>query len=145
MTRNTYFSNELAYLRDCRSTSIGCTGAANARCRCYLKPDPDDTLWENERRIREYLCVRAFDDTAQAGLSAWIIESVAKHGAEEANRRGHAEPYDDLVVPDGVDLGLTQRPEPYALFRTRALGSAAATSASPWKSRNQCGVFGMLS
>ena len=32
--------------------------------------------------------------------------NVAQYGAEEANRRAAPDPWDDLVVPDGLDLSL---------------------------------------
>lgn len=58
--------------------------------RALAYPASDDTRWEHERRVRDYLHVRPFDDKAREGLSAWIMD-IALDGELPENLRERAE------------------------------------------------------
>lgn len=64
-----------------------------------IRPEP----WKAEEILVRNRVVMAVQE---ARREVRLAESVAAHGAAEANRRAHPEPYGDLVTPPGVDLSL---------------------------------------
>ena len=64
-----------------------------------IKPQP----WKPEEILVRNRVTMAVQE---ARRELRLAQSVAKLGAEEANRRAHPEPYGDLIPAEGVDLSL---------------------------------------
>lgn len=64
-----------------------------------IRPTP----WKPEDLV---LRARVGDTIDDARAELRLARSVAELGAQEANRRAQPEPWDDLVVPDGLDVSI---------------------------------------
>jgi len=67
-----------------------------------LVPDP----WTAETVVLRWASLAVSSTRGHAIAEVQLAMSVARYGAEDANRRAAPDPWDDLVVPEGLDVTL---------------------------------------
>lgn len=67
-----------------------------------VEPDP----WTAETVVLRWAALAVPSVRGHAINEVQLAMNVARYGAEEANRRAAPDPYEDLVVPDGLDVSL---------------------------------------
>ena len=63
-------------------------------------------VWTAETIVRRWTALQFPSARAHATDEVRLALQVARDGVEEANRRRAPDPWDDLTVPDGLDIGL---------------------------------------